>query len=59
MDKKKEQDKEARYVIEYDRENCIGAGSCTEISKNWKMDDDGKASFVKKEITEDAMAGQK
>jgi len=51
-DKEKQSNKEAQYIIEYDRENCIGAGACTAVSENWKMNDDGKADFLKKEITE-------
>lgn len=42
------------YEIEYDREGCIGAAAC-EIAcpENWKMMDDGKANFLKKDIKKD------
>ncbi|HLD02363.1 MAG TPA: ferredoxin [Candidatus Nanoarchaeia archaeon] len=41
-----------RYYIEYDREGCIGAGTCTAAYRlNWVLDDsDGKANMKKKEI---------
>lgn len=33
--------------ITYDRQNCIGAGSCCIVCpKFWKMADDGKADFI-------------
>lgn len=41
--------KEKKYVVEYDRPNCIGAGACTAASpKFWKMnyDRDGKAELI-------------
>ena len=40
------------YEIEYDREGCIGAASCTAVAKNnWSMADDGKANVKKRTIT--------
>lgn len=39
--------------IIHDRNICIGCGACTAVcQKNWKMDDDGKASPIKKEVNE-------
>ena len=44
----------AKYTIEYDREGCIGAGSCVgACPNNWTMAEDGKADVAKKDI-EDA-----
>jgi len=39
----------------YDRENCIGCGSCAALDpKNWKMQTDGKSKLLNsKEIKED------
>jgi ferredoxin len=41
-----------RYIIEYDREGCIGAASCVAVDPvNWKLaDSDGKADFIKQTI---------
>ena len=40
------------YEIEYDRDGCIGAGSCAAVAKsNWSMADDGKADVRKRIIT--------
>ena len=50
--------KELRYKIEYDRQGCIGAGACTAVSKNWKMEDDGKANPVKTEFSEEEFEEQ-
>ena len=36
---------EKKYIIQYDREGCIGAASCTHASKDWTMADDGKADL--------------
>ena len=39
----------AKYTVEYDRPNCIGAGACTAASpKFWKMnyDKDNKADLI-------------
>lgn len=33
------------YIVQFDREGCIGAASCTIASKNWIMANDGKADF--------------
>jgi len=38
-----------RYIVVYDRPNCIGAGACTAANpKRWKMnyDRDGKADLI-------------
>lgn len=38
-----------KYLVEYDRPNCIGAGACTVASpKFWKMDydKDNKANLI-------------
>ena len=38
-----------KYIVEYDRPNCIGAGACTAASpKFWKMnyDKDNKADLI-------------
>ncbi|MBT6995402.1 ferredoxin [Candidatus Woesearchaeota archaeon] len=45
--------KKCKFV--YDRENCIGCGSCAALdSKNWKMKPDGKSSLTNsKEIDEE------
>ena len=39
------------YKIEFDKENCRGCGACTQCD-NWKMDDNGKAYPIKKELKE-------
>lgn len=55
-EKGKKEKKESRYIIEYEREGCIGAASCVAAApKNWKMNEDGKADYFKKEITEDEL----
>lgn len=37
--------------IEYDRESCIGCGTCAAIcSDNWIMSSDGKAKLLKTEV---------
>ncbi|MBS3119217.1 ferredoxin [Candidatus Woesearchaeota archaeon] len=43
-----------KYKIEYDRENCIGAGTCTAVCpKNWELSaEDGKADFHQDEFDE-------
>ena len=36
-----------KYLIQYDRKACIGAGTCAAVAeKQWKMKDDGKAELV-------------
>ena len=36
-----------KYLVEYDRANCIGAAACASTSpKFWKMNDDGKADLI-------------
>ncbi|MAE13534.1 hypothetical protein CMO92_03135 [Candidatus Woesearchaeota archaeon] len=38
------------YVVEHDRPNCIGCGSCCVIAEGfWELDDDGKANITKAE----------
>jgi len=35
-----------KYIIEYDREGCIGVASCTVVDpENWEMVNDGKADM--------------
>ncbi len=43
------------FELEYDREGCIGAGSCVAVHPDqWTLDNEGKAVFVKKTFnTED------
>lgn len=42
-----------RYEIVYERNKCIGAGTCVEIyPKNWKLLDDGKAKPMTLEFDE-------
>lgn len=36
---------EKSYRIEFDREGCIGAASCTAVSDQWIIVDDGKAEL--------------
>lgn len=34
------------YLVQYDREGCIGAGSCVAANADfWSMNDDGKADL--------------
>ncbi|MBU1196930.1 ferredoxin [Candidatus Micrarchaeota archaeon] len=36
-----------KYLIQYDRNNCIGAGTCVAADPdNWSMNDDGKADLT-------------
>ena len=37
---------EKKFLIQFDREGCIGASSCTVASKDWVMSNDGKADFL-------------
>ncbi|MFC2142820.1 ferredoxin [Candidatus Aenigmatarchaeota archaeon] len=42
------------YIIQYDREGCIGAASCTHASKEWVLASDSKADLKdSKEVDED------
>lgn len=37
---------EARYIVQYDRKICIGAGVCAAVDgKHWEMVKDGKANL--------------
>jgi ferredoxin len=36
----------AKYKIEYDREKCIGAATCTVFYKKFKLVKDGKADLI-------------
>lgn len=37
-----------KVKVIYDRENCIGAGSCAVVAPQfWKMQTDGKADLIK------------
>ncbi len=36
-----------KYIIKYDRDNCIGAAACVAVQPDeWKIVDDGKADFL-------------
>lgn len=36
----------AKYRVEFDRENCIGAGACVATNPEWwSIDEDGKATL--------------
>ncbi len=36
-----------KYLIEYDRGNCIGAAACAAVAPEyWSMDEDGKANLA-------------
>lgn len=50
-----------RYRIEYDREGCIGAGSCAAVDATHFLisDKDGKADLVKSEKTTDVKEEKK
>lgn len=49
-----------KYKIVYDREGCIGAGSCVPACPdNWSMNEDGKADCKKLEITEEELQANK
>jgi len=37
----------AKYIVIYNREECIGAGACaTMVERFWEMDDDNKANLI-------------
>ena len=39
-----------KYLIEYDRESCIGAAACAAVQPDeWTIVDDGKADFKNSE----------
>lgn len=41
------------YTIKYDRNKCIGAGTCVEFApETWELDNEGKAKQKKTKITE-------
>ena len=43
-------EEQKKYIVEYDRANCIGADMCTFVDpENFKMNEDGKADLVKGE----------
>ena len=49
-----------KHIITHEREKCIGCGACVAACPdNWKMDDDGKASPIKKTIEEKELACNK
>lgn len=50
-------DKEKKkYVIEYDREGCIGAAACAAVSKNWVISpEDGKADYLEAEFSDNEL----
>ncbi len=36
-----------KYMVQYERDGCIGAGSCIAASSDdWSMNDDGKADLL-------------
>lgn len=42
-----------KYIIQQDRDDCIGCGTCESICPdNWVMEDDGKASPIETELEE-------
>ena len=43
-----------KFIIEYDRKGCIGAGVCAAVDpKHWVMNKDGKADLINgKEVSE-------
>lgn len=43
-----------KYIIQYDRNGCIGAGVCAAVAPDhWVMNQDGKADLVEsKEVAE-------
>jgi ferredoxin len=44
--------KNCKYI--YDKENCIGCGSCAALdSKNWKMQQEGKSKLLDSEETKE------
>ena len=44
--------------IKFDKETCIGCGSCTSVCDNWIMNED-KAEPKKTEISENELKGNK
>lgn len=41
------QEQKRRYVVDYDRTNCIGAEMCAFIDpENFRMNEDGKADMI-------------
>ena len=39
-------DKNNKYILQHDRENCIGCGACEAVApKFWEMAEDGKSSL--------------
>ncbi len=40
------------YTISVNKNKCLGCGACTNISKNFRLDKEGKATVKKKEISE-------
>lgn len=43
-----------KFVIEHDRENCIGCGACAAICPDmWEMTSDGKSSIIGGKKTKD------
>lgn len=50
----------ADYKIVHDRDGCIGCGACAAVCpENWEMEDDGKSSPKKTEISKDEFEGNK
>jgi len=41
----------AKFVIKFEREKCIGCGSCAAVCPvNWELKDDGKAMPINTEL---------
>lgn len=49
-----------KYIVEFDREGCIGAAACVAVCPdNWEMQDDGKPNLLRREIDEDELEQNK
>jgi len=49
-----------KYIVEFDREGCIGAAACIAVCPdNWEMQDDGKPNLLRREIDEDELEANK
>ena len=42
-----------KFKISHERPECIDCGVCANVSENWFMDEDGKASIKKTEIEQE------
>ena len=41
-----------KYIIEYDRDKCIGCGFCAQQCDNWELQEDGKSNPKVTELDE-------